>query len=77
MIFDGGQVSSLVEFLIAMSSGQFVLFGKSIEVTGLSSRWVKFLLHKFLYVNHLSGHGVLDNAGRFQRIVYCCFFCSR
>jgi hypothetical protein len=24
---------------------------------------VKFLLRKFLYVNHLSGYGVLDTAG--------------
>jgi len=60
---DDGQGSSLVEFLPAMSSGQFVLEGKSIEVTGLSSRRVKFLLRKFLYVNHLSGYGVLDTVG--------------
>ena len=34
---DSVQVSSLVEFLTAMSVGQFVLHGKSVEVTGLSS----------------------------------------
>ncbi len=38
-----------------MSVGVFVLHGKSIEVAGLSSRRVKFLLRRFLYVNHLSG----------------------
>ena len=63
---DSGQRSSLVEFLTAMSTGQFVLHGKSVEVTGLSSRRVKFLLRKFLYVNHLSGYGVLDTAGSFE-----------
>jgi hypothetical protein len=49
-----------------MSVGQFVLHGRSIEVTGLSSRRVKFLLRKFLYVNHLPGYGVLDTAGSFE-----------
>jgi hypothetical protein len=47
-------------------SGQSVSLGKTIEVTGLSSRKVKFLLRKFLYVNHLSGYGVLDTAGSFE-----------
>jgi hypothetical protein len=61
--FDSVQVSCLVKFLTAMSNGQFVLRGRSIEVTGVSSRRVKFLLRKFLYVNHLSGYGVLDTAG--------------
>ena len=64
--FDNDQASSLVEFLTAMSNGQIVQHGKSIEVTGLSSRRVKFLLRKFLYVNHLSGYGVLDSAGSFE-----------
>ncbi len=63
---DNDQVSSLVEFLTAMSSGQFVLHGKSIEVTGLSNRRVKFLVRKFLHVNHLSDYGVLDTAGSFE-----------
>jgi hypothetical protein len=49
-----------------MSSGRFVLHGRSIEVTGLSNKRVKFLLHKFLHVNHLSGYGVLDTAGSFE-----------
>jgi len=49
-----------------MSVGVFVLHGKSIEVAGLSSRRVKFLLRRFLYVNHLSGYGVLDTSGSFE-----------
>jgi hypothetical protein len=49
-----------------MSVGQFVLRGKSIEVTGLSDKKVKFLVYKFLHVNHLSDHGVLDTAGNFE-----------
>jgi len=60
---DGGQVSSLVEFFRAMSVGRFVLHGRSIEVTGLSSSRVMFLFRKFLYVNRLSGYGVLDTGG--------------
>ena len=64
--FDSVQVSSLVEFMTATSSGQFVLHGKSIEVTGLSNKRVKFLLRKFLHVNHLSDYGVLDTAGSFE-----------
>ena len=63
---DDVQVSSLFEFLRATSGGQFVVHGKSIEVTSLSSREVKFLLRKFLYVNHLSGYGVLYTAGSFE-----------
>ena len=49
-----------------MPSGQFVLRDKSINVASLSSGRVKFLLGKFLYVNHLSGYGVLDTAGSFE-----------
>ncbi len=64
--FDNDQASSLVEFLTAMSNGQIVQHGKSIGVTGLSSRRVRFLLRKFLYVNHLSDYGVLDAAGSFE-----------
>jgi len=63
---DGVQVSSLVDFLTSMAGGEVVLRGKSIEATGLSSRRVMFLLRKFLYVNHLSGHGVLDIGGSFE-----------
>ncbi len=62
------QVSSPVEFMTATSSGQFVLKGKNIEVTGLSNKRVKFLLRKFLHVNHLSGYGVLDTAGVVSRL---------
>jgi len=64
--FDNDQASSLVEFLTAMSNGQIVQHGKSIEVTGLSSRRVKFLVNKFLHVNRLSEYGVLDTAGNFE-----------
>ena len=42
------------------------MHGKSIEVSGLSNRRVKFLLRKFLHVNHLSEYGVLDTAGNFE-----------
>ena len=66
--FDNDQASSLVEFLTAMSNGQLVQHGKTIEVTGLSSRRVKFLVNKFLHVNHLSEYGVLDTAGNFEII---------
>jgi hypothetical protein len=52
-----------------MSSSQFVLLGRSIVVTGLPGRSVKFPVRKFLYINHLSGYGVLDTAGSFE-IVY-------
>jgi len=50
----------------SISSGMFVLRGRSVEITGLS--WqegqVFFWLHKFLCVNHLSGYGVLDTGGQ-------------
>jgi hypothetical protein len=29
-------------------------------------RGVRFLVRKFLYVDHLSGYGVLDSAGSFE-----------
>jgi hypothetical protein len=52
---DGGQVSRLVEFLISVSSGLFgFLRRKSIEVTSLSCRRVKFLLRRFSHVDDLS-----------------------
>jgi len=63
---DSDQATSLVEFLTALSNGQLVLRGKSIEVTGLSNKRVKFLLHKFLRINHLSEYGVLDTGGTFE-----------
>jgi hypothetical protein len=60
------QVSSLVEFVTAMSNGQFVLRGKSIEVTGLSNKRVKFFLRKFLHVNRLSEYRVLDTTAALE-----------
>ena len=37
------------------------------EVTKrLAKERVKFLLRRFLYVNYLSGYGVLDTAGSFE-----------
>ena len=63
---DSVQISSLVEFLRSMSSGQFVLRGKSIEVTGLSNKRVKFLLRKFLHANRLSEYRVLDTTAALE-----------
>ena len=47
------EVSSLVEYMTAMSSGQLTQHKKIIEVTGLTNKKIKFLLHKFLYTRHL------------------------
>jgi hypothetical protein len=63
---ENDQVSSLVEFMKAASSGQFVLRGKSIEVTGLSNKRVKFLLRKFLHANRLSEYRVLDTTAALE-----------
>ncbi|TMI73153.1 hypothetical protein E6H11_03020 [Candidatus Bathyarchaeota archaeon] len=63
---DSDEVSSLVEYMTAMSSGQMVQHKKIIEVNGLTNKKIKFLLHKFLYTRHLAGYGVLDTAGNFE-----------
>src|SRR6267143_549107 len=60
------EVSSLVEYMTAMSSGQVTQHKKIIEVTGLTNKKIKFLLHKFLYTRHLPDYGVLDTAGNFE-----------
>jgi hypothetical protein len=60
------EVFSLVEYVTAMSSGQVIQHKKIIEVTGLTNKKVKFLLHKFLYTRHLPEYGVLDTAGNFE-----------
>jgi len=60
------EVSSLVEYMTAMSSGQGTQHKKIIEVTGLTNKKIKFLLHKFLYTRHLPDYGVLDTAGNFE-----------
>jgi alkylated DNA nucleotide flippase Atl1 len=60
------EVFSLIEYVTAMSSGQVTQHKKIIEVTGLTNKKVKFLLHKFLYTRHLPEYGVLDTAGNFE-----------
>ena len=60
------EVSSLVEYMTALSTGQITQHKKIIEVTGLTNKKIKFLLHKFLYTRHLPGFGVLDTTGNFE-----------
>jgi hypothetical protein len=60
------EVSSLVQYMTAMSSGSITQHKKILEVTGLTNKKIKFLLHKFLYTRHLSDYGVLDTAGNFE-----------
>jgi hypothetical protein len=62
----GDEVTSLVEYMTAMSAGQIAQRKKVIEVNGLTNKKIKFLLHKFLYTRHLSDYGVLDTAGNFE-----------
>ena len=62
------EVSSLVEYMTAMSTGQITPHKKTVEVNGLTNKKIKFLLHKFLYTRHLPGYGVLDTAGNFEII---------
>jgi len=60
------EVTSLVEYLTAMTAGQILQHKKLIEVNRLTNKKIKFLLHKFLYTRHLTGYGVLDTAGNFE-----------
>src|SRR2546425_11102681 len=60
------EVSSLVEYLTALSGGQITQHEKIVDITGLTNKNIKFLLHKFLYTRHLPGYGVLDTAGNFE-----------
>src|SRR5207245_11751323 len=60
------EVSSLVEFMTPMSSGQIIQHRKILQVSGLTNKKIKFLLRKFLYTRHLAGYGVLDTAGNFE-----------
>jgi hypothetical protein len=60
------EVSSLVEYMTAVSGGQVTQHKKIIEVTGPTNKKIKFLLHKFLYTRHLTDYGVLDTAGNFE-----------
>jgi hypothetical protein len=52
--------------MTAMSSGQVTQRQKTLDVTGLTNKKIKFLLHKFLYTRHLAEYGVLDTAGNFE-----------
>ncbi len=63
---ESDQVSSLVEFIAAMSTAQLAQHKKTLELTGLTNKKIKFLLHKFLYTRHLADYGVLDTAGTFE-----------
>ena len=60
------EVSSLVEYMMAVSSGQIAQRKKLVEVTGLSNTKIKFLVKKFLYSRHLPGYGLLETAGNFE-----------
>jgi len=60
------EVSSLVEYMTAVSSGQIAQHKKLVEVTGLSNGKIKFLVNKFLYTRHLPGYRVLETAGNFE-----------
>jgi hypothetical protein len=60
------EVSSLVEYMTAMSSSQITQNKRVVEVTGLTNTKIKFLLRKFLYSRHLTGYGVLETAGNFE-----------
>ena len=62
----GDEVTSLVEYMTAMSTGQIAQHKKVIEVDGLTNKKIKFLLHKFLYTRHLSHYGILDTSGNFE-----------
>ena len=60
------EVSSLVEYMAAVSSGQIAQHKKLVEVTGLSNTKIKFLVKKFLYTRHLPGYRVLEVGGSFE-----------
>jgi hypothetical protein len=63
---ENDRAASLVEFMRMASKGNFTLRGKKIEITGLTSKKAKFLLHKFLHANHLSEYRVLDHGDAFE-----------
>jgi len=52
--------------MTTMSGGHVTQHKKIIELTGLTNKKIKFLLHKFLYTRHLTDYGVLDTAGNFE-----------
>jgi hypothetical protein len=65
---ENDQVSSLVEYMTATSSGQISQRKKLLEITGLTNKKIKFLLHKFLYTRHLPDYRVLDTGGNFELV---------
>ena len=48
------------------SNGKSARRGKRIEITGLTNKKIKFLLHKFLHVNHLSDYEVINTTAAFE-----------
>ncbi len=60
------EVSSLVDYMTAMSGGQITWHKKILEVTGPTNTKIRFLLRKFLYSRHLTGYEVLETAGNFE-----------
>jgi hypothetical protein len=60
------EVTSLVEYMTAMSRAQIAQHKKVIEVNGLTNKKIKFLLHKFLYTRQLADYGILDTSGNFE-----------
>ena len=52
--------------MTATSSGLLVQHGKVISITGITRKKVRFLLHKFLHVNHLSKYGVVDTTAALE-----------
>jgi hypothetical protein len=63
---ENDQAASLVAFMRTASNGNLTLRGKKIEITGLTSKKVKFLLRKFLHTNHLNDFDVLNLPGNFE-----------
>lgn len=63
---ENDQVTSLVGFLKTASNGKSARRGKRIEITGLTNKKIKFLLHKFLHVNHLSDYEVINTTAAFE-----------
>jgi len=65
---ENDEVSSLVEYMTAVSSGEVSQRKKILEITGLTNKKIKFLLHKFLYTRHLPDYRVLDTGGNFELV---------
>jgi hypothetical protein len=63
---DNNQFSSLIEFMKSAPIGKLARRGKRIEIDGLTNKKVKFLLNKFLHINHLSEYGVVDTTAAFE-----------